>query len=135
MRFFRVSLLAALPLCLIALLAEPASAKKNFFDAICQNIKLNEKIANCALCHAGEKPSEHNLGKYGQAFRAALAATPRKGPKNRYVAAMEAIADQDSDGDGATNGEEIALGTFPGDPKSTPTAEQLAAYRKEHPKK
>ena len=46
-------------------------------------------------------------------------------------AAFKAIDDKDTDGDGATNWEELLLATFPGDAKSVPTKEALEKFRKE----
>src|SRR5262249_2590938 len=43
---------------------------------------------------------------------------------------LEAIADEDSDGDGVTNFMELLTGHFPGDPADKPTAQEIAEYPK-----
>lgn len=66
------------------------------------------KPVRCELCHANAGGSQRN--PYGTAWArqgAALASFPR-------VAAL------DSDEDGVPNGEELAAGSNPGDPRSTP---------------
>jgi hypothetical protein len=64
-------------------------------------------LDSCNLCHPGGNTS--NFTPYATAFRNA----------NHSFAAIE---DADSDGDGFSNKEEIAAGTFPGDATSQPAA-------------
>lgn len=75
----------------------------------------------CTLCHVS--PPSRNA--YGDALAAVLlpgAARPLD-PSAFAMAlpgAMDAVAGQDSDGDGVDNGAELAAGALPGDPASTP---------------
>jgi hypothetical protein len=137
-------LAAGLAVASIGWLAAPAFAQKPFLAAAAEHFTLAQAIKNCKLCHGLTKgPSKDNLNDYGKAIQSDEDMKPllnRKG--GQYTAdelkvlikVMEKLADKDSDGDGATNGEEIALGFAPGDPKSTPPAADLEKYRKEHPK-
>jgi len=64
-------------------------------------------LQSCDLCHAGSPP---NLNPYGQAYL----------DNGRSTAAFGLIENMDSDGDGATNLQEFAALTFPGNPASFP---------------
>jgi hypothetical protein len=97
---------------------------------------LARKVNDCRTCHAvspnadASQASGRNLNVYGQRLRKALpelrAAKKRAGIRNR----LEAIADEDTDGDGASNLVELLAGRFPGDPADTPTAEEREQARK-----
>lgn len=68
----------------------------------------------CAKCHESTQPVAWN--SYGGAVLAALAGGSFE---DDLEAALAAVEDEDSDGDGLTNLEEIELGTNPGDPLSS----------------
>jgi hypothetical protein len=78
----------------------------------------------CNKCHLSTQPVTWNA--YGGAVLGALAGAPFD---DNLAAALAAIEDDDSDGDGLKNREEIDLGTDPGDPLSQwmprPTPEGL----------
>ena len=125
-------------------MAVPAFAQKPFLAAVSAHFKLAKGISNCKFCHGATKvPSKDNLNDFGKAIQSDPDMKPLLNRKNAQYTAdelkiligvIEKLSDKDSDGDGATNGEEIALGYFPGDAKSTPTPAELEKYRKEHPK-
>jgi hypothetical protein len=121
----------------VAALPAPARAKKSFLKAIAEHHKLNDALAKCTVCHeaGGDDAGEENLTAFGKDFRRALKKAPSTGGADKAVSALEAVADKDCDGDGATNIEEIMLGTNPADAKSKPDAEKLAEYRRTHAKK
>jgi len=78
-------------------------------------------LPDCTLCHTN--PPIHNA--YGAAVSAALLpGEPRPLTVAAYTAglpdALAAVENDDSDGDGYSNLEEIAAGSFPGDPASNP---------------
>ncbi len=80
-------------------------------------------LPSCTLCHQG--PPDLNL--YGAEVFAALAqddAYDFDNFESRIFAAVGSVGANDSDGDGVSNLEELALGTFPGDAASvfTPIA-------------
>jgi hypothetical protein len=110
------------------LLSTPARAKPAFLNHLRQTYGLGD-AAKCTICHdvkRGEKPGKKNLGAFGKDYQSAL----QKRGKDNLNAVLKDIADMDSDGDGATNIEEIRLGTLPGDSSSVPAKEMLEKYRK-----
>jgi hypothetical protein len=126
----------------------PSSAQKPFLTRVKKLYGLGREVGNCSLCHKfdkdkGESPHDENLNVYGEAIRQNdnMKGLHKKGDDYRYSpeeldkveAAAKAVENADSDGDGATNVEELMMGTLPGDAKSTPTKEALEKYRKDHP--
>lgn len=69
--------------------------------------------ASCNVCHAGP-PKRNDFG------RAVEESWERTGGDTLTVAAIEAIQNEDTDGDGYTNAEELRQGFLPGDASSTP---------------
>ncbi len=81
----------------------------------------NEALNPCSYCHLVDFPEptvvqgapasyEETLNSFGLAYKRA----------GRNVAALEAIAGEDADGDGYANGIEIEAVRYPGDASSTP---------------
>ena len=134
----------------VVLLTGPSLAQKPFAERIRKVYGLDkEKNGNCHMCHQydkekGESPEKDNLNAFGKELKAVPSMKPLLGKDDDYKftpadldiveAAFKTILDKDTDGDGATNGEEVALGTFPADPKSTPDKAALEKYRAEHKK-
>lgn len=143
----RLIVRSIVPLCLalaILWLSAPlVSAKKTYLKKIAANYKLDDMLAKCSICHdSGEdKPNKRNLNLFGREFRDTKARgydvtkMPIDPNSDVILQAFESLADKDTDGDGATNLEEIMLGTNPGNAKSKPDPDKLAEYRKTHPKK
>lgn len=127
------------------LLDAPGLAQDAFMKRIRKDHSLNPRVnGNCKLCHApkeNEKPNRENLNAFGKQIQAQEAMKPLLGKDHDYkfskeeldtlMTVVDGLAGQDADGDGATNGEEIALGTFPGDEKSKPDEKALAKHRDE----
>src|SRR6266446_1227759 len=88
---------------------------------------LAKKLNDCRTCHLpdrpGAKPEEgekpHNA--FGARLAAVRAELRRAGKKADLAARLDAIAEEDSDGDGAPNLLELLAGRAPGDPSDTPT--------------
>jgi hypothetical protein len=140
----RFGIAAVLALAGVALLSVPAMAQKQFLELAKMRFQLSAAQGRCTLCHGNKKgPNKDNLNDFGKAIQADPAMKPLLDKKVGYEYSDEELAllakvidqlgDQDSDGDGATNREELALGTFPGDANSKPSEEDLAEYRKKHP--
>ena len=120
----------AMACAVVALLVRPANAKRDFLERYQAYFGLKE-TGKCIFCHnvtEKEKPGKGNLGLYGKDVQALMNSKEEYRINVQFAAV--ALFDKDSDGDGATNMEEMALNTYPGDPKSTPTKEALDAYRK-----
>jgi len=143
----RHEMLAVLLACaVVALWMAPTSAQTKFMEKLRRQYQLGPATGKCELCHelkAKEEPGRKNLNAYGKALQAEPCMKPILGKDDKYkyteadlkmvLEAASKIENQDSDGDGATNKEELELGTFPGDTKSTPDKAKLEKYRKDHP--
>jgi hypothetical protein len=136
------SILLAVPCLLLAM--QPAFARESFLKHMRRLYALDRSLGKCALCHTTTKPDEEpdktNLNDFGHD----IANDPRIKPlleidedETPLTAAqimvlgavLKDIGRDDSDRDGALNAEELALGTWPHDPKSTPSADALAKLR------
>jgi len=124
----------------ILLWATPAGAQKAFLAVAKGKHPIPEKIAKCHLCHEeGKGPKRSTLNDYGKALAAHEAMKPALGHKSSHeftaaeqqavLKAIEALDNEDADKDGATNKEEMVLGSLPGDAKSKPADATLKQYR------
>jgi hypothetical protein len=140
-------------LILVVLMAEPIFAQKAFLNRV-KKLRpdlVANKVATCHLCHhfdseKKESADKDNLNVYGKDIQKdanmKTVINQKDGDEHKFTdeelalfeKAFTASMDKDSDGDGATNAEEMALGTSPGDPKSTPAKDALEKYRAEHKK-
>lgn len=135
----------AFPLCF----QTPAHAFKQFLDRARKIYDMDKPVSSCLLCHQfdetkNEKADKSNLNDYGHdmgndPFMRPLVDveedhkfTPKE--FETIDAVLRSLDDVDSDKDGATNLEEMELGTFPGDKKSVPSAEALKKYREKKKK-
>jgi hypothetical protein len=132
---------------LVALFIAPTLAHEKFLVKVRRHYSLDRANGKCTLCHEekkNEEPSRKNINAYGKAIQGDPAMKPMLGRDENYawndkdLATLIEIATKlesaDSDGDGATNKEELDLGTYPGDAKSVPDKAALAKYRKEKKK-
>lgn len=130
----------------LASIAEPVLAQKQFKELVQTHFKLSAAQSKCTFCHGDKKgPNKDNLNDFGKAIQADPDMKPLLNKKVGYVYSQEELAilakvieklgDKDSDGDGVSNAEEIALGTMPGDAKSTPSKADVDEYRKKNPPK
>ena len=126
----------------------PVLAQQKFMERVRRHYLLGRETGKCLLCHAlkeKEEASEENLNAFGKDLRADPNIKPALGKGDKYkfteaeLAAVEKAAvnieAKDSDGDGATNKEELDLGTFPGDAASKPDPKKLEETRKAKLKK
>jgi uncharacterized protein DUF1553/uncharacterized protein DUF1549 len=112
------------------LLAKPAH-KKALVDHF--GPALPKHLHDCHTCHLPDKPGADADVKPHNVFGARLAALRkqlRKEGKNAdIISRLEAIADEDSDGDGDSNFLELLSGHVPGDPKDKASAAELTIAR------
>jgi hypothetical protein len=126
--------------------ASPSLAQKKFLERIRKHYQLDRTNGQCALCHdikPREEAGRKNLNKFGTAIQTHADMKPLLGKDDEYKFSdkeletfekvLVALENDDSDGDGVSNKEELDLGTFPGDPKSVPEKAKLEKYRKDHP--
>jgi hypothetical protein len=135
---------------MVVAMTAPSVAQKPFLERLRKVYSLEkEKNGSCKMCHVydkdkGESPEKDNLGSFGKALQAAPDMKPllKLGDEHKFtpeeldkvVAAAKTLENVDTDTDGATNLEEFALGTMPGDAKSVPAKADLDKYRAEHKK-
>ena len=95
---------------------------------------LAQKLNDCRTCHVPETPGEpqdhlvevkpHNA--FGARVKALKKQLQKAGKKTDIPSRIEAIANEDSDGDGVSNLIELLTGHYPGEPNDKPTAAELA---------
>src|SRR5690348_3648849 len=113
-----------------ALYAKPAHKKAliEFFGPA-----LPKNLHDCRTCHLPEQPGAEEDDKPHNVFGSRLAALRkelRKAGKNTdIVSRLQAIADEDSDGDGIGNFLEMLSGHAPGDAKDKPALAELTTAR------
>lgn len=143
-----IFVLMAAAFAVAVLLDAPGLAQDAFMKRVRKDHSLNPREnGNCKLCHApgeNDKPNRENLNVFGKQVQGQEAMKPLLGKEHDYkfskeeldtmMTVVNGLAGQDADADGATNGEEIALGTFPGDEKSKPEAKALEKHRKDQKK-
>ena len=83
--------------------------EKLYYDYLIPDTDLY--YASCKICHINKR----KLNSYGRALRRA-----KKAGMEPVVEIYLAVEEKDSDFDGVSNGEEIRLGTKPGDDESYP---------------
>ncbi len=106
--------IVALFAAVFGVLASNANAKEKFLSEFAQAYPqaAGSALDSCLLCHTNpSSPGEGNLNGYGRDWE-----DGDLGDKE-YLA--PALVNRDSDGDGVTNGNEIAQLSFPGDPSSS----------------
>jgi hypothetical protein len=99
---------------------------------------LPKKLHDCRTCHLPDPPGfkdgddkPHNV--FGARLVAVKQELKKAGKKTTIADRLDAIAEEDSDGDGVSNVVEILAGRYPGDPSDRPTAAELAAAKKTLP--
>ena len=100
-------ILSAAMLGALSLSANIASATPTALNNF--NTNYTTSVTSCALCHTTADGNANSaLNAFGSDFKAA------GGGKPNYAPNFTALDAMDSDGDGTTNGAEIAAGTAPG---------------------
>lgn len=122
-------LLAAL--CLPSGLHAKPAHKKALVDYFGPDLPKN--LRDCRTCHMPDRPGADEEAKPHNVFGARLAALRqqhRKAGKNTDILSrLEAIADEDSDGDGVSNYLELLSGHAPGDATDKPATAELTIAR------
>ena len=124
--------------CFWASLTSPAWARPAHKKALADYLGpfLDKKLNNCRTCHVPYQPGTEDE-KPHNVFGARLGAVRKelsKASKATDIASrLEAIADEDSDGDGVSNLLELLAGHAPGDAKGRPSVAELDAAKKKIP--
>ncbi len=93
--------------------------------------RLSKRVNDCRTCHLpdppGAKAEDEKLhNSFGARLGAVRSELRRAGKSADLADRLEAVAGEDSDGDGTPNLVELLLGRNPGDAADRPTADQLA---------
>jgi hypothetical protein len=96
---------------------------------------MARKLNDCRTCHmvpeegadASEEDRPHNA--FGKRLKAVRAQLKKAGKPSGIPARIQAVAGEDSDGDGVANLLELVTGHFPGEADDTPAATELARGR------
>ena len=132
-RGLRMAVIAAAWLALTAL---PAHARPPHKKAMADYLGpgLARKLNDCRTCHLEPEPGAdasedrpHNA--FGKRLKAVRAQLRKAGQPSGIPARLQAIADEDSDGDGVPNLLELVTGHFPGEADDKPAASELARGR------
>src|SRR5262245_27267218 len=130
----RFSFLASI--CLAIVVPATCEARPAHKQALAQYFGpfLSKKLNDCRICHLSDKTDraavEQDYEKPHNAFGARLKEVRgelrKAGKSTTLEARLDAILDEDSDGDGVGNLLEILTGHFPGDKDDRPTEAELA---------
>ena len=126
----------ALTICL--LISVPAHARPAYKQALAHYFgnQLPKNLHACTLCHLPDPPGQkidldadkpHNV--FGLRLKAVKDELRKAGKPTTIDARLDAILDEDSDGDGVSNLLEILTGHSPGDKADRPTAKELAEVK------
>jgi hypothetical protein len=127
-----------LAVCAALLLSVRAEARPPHKQALADHFGpfLNKKLHDCRTCHVPEAPGPNDsLGEnkphnpFGRRLAAVRGELRKAGKKVTIPARLDAIADEDSDGDGASNLLELLSGHAPGDQADAPTPAEITAAR------
>ncbi len=96
---------------------------------------LARKLNDCRTCHvvpeegadASEEDRPHNA--FGKRLKAVRTQLKKAGKPSGIPARIQAVAGEDSDGDGVSNLLELVTGHFPGEAEDTPATAELARGR------
>lgn len=119
-------------------IAGPAAARPPYKKAMADYYGpfLPKQLSECSACHvppkAGEKddPEDKPHNAFGARLKKAKKELEKAGKKGDIISRLQAIADEDSDGDGAANLVEILSGRNPGEKEDKPSAAELAESAK-----
>ncbi len=112
----------------VRVLARPAH-KRALADYV--GSSLATKLNDCRTCHVPAQPgddpeAERPRNAFGKRLKAVRADLRKLGQPSGIAARIEAIAAEDSDGDGVANLLELVTGHFPGEAADRPAAGELA---------
>jgi hypothetical protein len=107
----------------------PAHAKPAHKQALAEYFggMLAKKLVDCRACHEQDKADHDPLAAdkphnaFGKRLADVKAELRKAGKKTDIAARLEAIFEQDSDGDGFTDLDELLLGRYPGERDDKPT--------------
>src|SRR5690349_19927291 len=122
----RTVLVAVMGMALVAFVAQPILAKKEFLEEFKKAYpNADPKLQKCTTCHTpsgNEKPGKKNLNLYGKDLQSSDEAKPAMGKDKKaspedlkaVAAGIKAIGSKQSNGNGKSNDDNIKAGVNPG---------------------
>ena len=131
-------LLFSLTVLVVVVLAPSAPARPPYKKALADFIGpgLSVKLNDCTACHLPDPPGKDPLDKdkphnaFGARLKAVRQELRKAGKPTSIAARLDAVLEEDSDGDGVSNLLELLTGHFPGDARDRPGAAELAEAKK-----
>jgi hypothetical protein len=123
----------------LAVLASTGQARPAYKIALADYLGpfMVPKLNDCRTCHVPDTGKDDPLGNqdkphnpFGKRLKEIKRELNKAGKSTSIPARLEAIAEEDSDGDGVPNLLELLTGHFPGDPNDKPTDAEITAGRK-----
>jgi hypothetical protein len=135
MRLRRLEIAILVTAC-VGLAEMPALARPPYKKALADYLgpDLSKKVNDCRTCHVPVEEGADALearphNAFGKRLKAVRSELKKAGKSSGIPARVEAVAGEDSDGDGVTNLLELVTGHFPGDVDDRPAPLELAKGR------
>ena len=118
------------PVAMFGLTFSVAEARPPHKKALADHIgpEFAKKLNDCRTCHLPAKHGEENDEKphnpFGARLKTVRGELRKAGAKSGIAERVDAIANEDSDGDGVSNLLELLAGRFPGEADDKPTPEE-----------
>ena len=132
-RLVKMILCLSLAAPVVIWMGSPVLARPPYLEAMKKTYGLSDANGKCLVCHevkGNEKPNKKNLNFFGKAVLAEADKNHLPKRADAILKALQALETEDADGDGATNKEELLLGTYPADAASKPDPKKIEEYRK-----
>src|SRR5262249_1125749 len=93
---------------------------------------LAKHLNSCKTCHVAEKPTDDDYAHnpFGERLVVIKSELRKAEKKADFASRLDAIMEEDSDGDGVSNLLELLSGHNPGDAKDKPTDAEIAQTKK-----
>lgn len=142
-------LTAALACGMVFFSSVPSFAHTKFLEHIRRKYQMDKTNGKCNLCHEllkeKDEPSRKNLNIFGKKIQDDPEMKPLLEKDDKFVYTKDHLTilekvvakfeQEDTDGDGVSNLEEMDLGSFPADAKSVPEKLALKKWRTANPDK
>ncbi len=127
---------AILAIVCLGLTGQPSQARPPHKKALVDYLGTGPagKLNDCRTCHLAALEGADDLesrphNAFGKRLKAVRSALMKAGKSAGIPARVEAVADEDSDGDGYSNLLELVTGHFPGEANDHPATKELAQGR------
>ncbi len=124
---FGLTVRTALSLVALLLIAPIGSAKPAYKKELVNHLGpfLSVKLHDCRVCHLPEAEGERPHNAFGERLKEVGRELRKAGQESDIPARLNAVANEDSDGDGVANLLELIAGHFPGEKSDAPSADEI----------